>query len=70
MEFPFLSRFGIRLFLKKSMDKVTYLGIGPDESYVDKRHGGSHEIFQKCVAELHEDYIRRRRMEVTVTAIM
>ena len=58
MEFPFLPRFGIRLFLKKSMDKVTYLGIGPDESYVDKRHGGSHEIFQKCVAELHEDYIR------------
>ena len=49
MEFPFLPRFGIRLFLKKSMDKVTYLGIGPDESYVDKRHGGSHEIFHLFV---------------------
>ena len=58
MEFPFLPRFGIRLFLKKNMDEVTYLGIGPDESYVDKHHAGSHEIFHKRAVDLHEDYIR------------
>lgn len=56
--FPFLPRFGLRLFLPKSMEKVTYCGIGPNESYKDKRQSGWHGLFRTDVAGLYEDYIR------------
>ena len=56
--FPFLPRFGLRLFLPKSMQKVTYCGIGPNESYKDKRQSGYHGLFHTDVPGLHEDYIR------------
>ena len=56
--FPFLPRFGLRLFLPKSMQKVTYCGIGPNESYKDKRRSGYHGLFHTDVPGLHEDYIR------------
>ncbi|RKI41824.1 DUF4981 domain-containing protein [bacterium D16-51] len=57
-EFPFLPRFGLRMFLPKSMEKVTYCGIGPAESYVDKRQAGYHGLFCTDVRSLHEDYLR------------
>ena len=57
-EFPFLPRFGLRLFLPKSMTAVTYCGIGPNESYADKRQSGWHGRFETSVRALHEDYIR------------
>ncbi len=57
-QFPFLPRFGLRLFLPKAMDQVTYCGIGPYESYRDKRQAGYHGVFRSDVAGLHEDYIR------------
>lgn len=57
-EFPFLPRFGLRLFLPKSMSKVTYCGIGPVESYIDKRRAGYHGVFDTDVKSLFEDYIR------------
>ncbi len=57
-EFPFLPRFGLRLFLPKSMTEVTYCGIGPNESYADKRQSGWHGRFETSVRALHEDYIR------------
>ncbi len=56
--FPFLPRFGLRLFLPKSMTKVTYCGIGPEESYIDKRRAGYHGVFETNVKAMHEDYIR------------
>lgn len=56
--FPFLPRFGLRLFLPKSMAKVTYCGIGPKESYIDKRRAGYHGVFDTSVRAMHEDYIR------------
>lgn len=56
--FPFLPRFGLRLFLPKSMTAVTYCGIGPNESYADKRQSGWHGRFGTSVQALHEDYIR------------
>ena len=49
--------------VQEYMDKVNEK-IGTDYKLfnyygaADAEHGGSHEIFQKCVAELHEDYIR------------
>lgn len=57
-EFPYLPRFGLRLFLPKEMNTVEYFGIGPMESYVDKRHAGSHGKYVSSVEAMHEDYIR------------
>ena len=58
MEFPELPRFGLRLFLKKEFQNVSYYGIGPEESYVDKCRCGSHSLYQANVTDLYEDYIK------------
>lgn len=55
---PFLPRFGIRLFVPKQMQTVRYFGLGPCESYVDKRQASYLALFDTTVRELHEDYIR------------
>ena len=57
-EFPMLPRFGIRLFLNNGMNQVTYYGMGPEESYVDKHRASSHGLYMAEVYDLHEDYIR------------
>ena len=57
-EFPALPRFGLRLFLPKALENVCYYGIGPNESYRDKRRAGWHGQFSATLDELHEDYIR------------
>ncbi len=57
-EFPMLPRFGLRLFLPAEMRWVTYYGIGPAESYIDKRRAGRHSRFMAAVETMHEDYIR------------
>lgn len=57
-EFPELPRFGIRMFLRKEMDRVTYYGIGPTESYIDKRRAGSHGKYEAKVEDMHEDYLK------------
>ena len=56
-EFPELPRFGIRLFLNKELDNVSYYGMGPTESYCDKHRAASHGLYCTKVAEIHEDYI-------------
>ena len=56
-EFPFLPRFGLRFFLPKAMDAVTYCGLGPVESYIDKRWASYHGLFHTNVKNMHEDYI-------------
>lgn len=57
-EFPMLPRFGIRLFLKRELDEVSYYGMGPYESYRDKHKASSHGLYHAQVMDLHEDYIR------------
>ena len=57
-EFPDLPRFGIRIFLNKKMDEITYFGMGPQESYRDKHQASCHGLFRSKVAQMHEDYIR------------
>ncbi len=57
-EFPFLPRFGLRLFLPGAMERVEYCGIGPAESYVDKKQAGWHGVFDQTVRAMHEDYVR------------
>lgn len=58
MEFPELPRFGLRLFLQKDFQQVSYCGLGPMESYPDKRQASSYGHYSAPVALLHEDYIR------------
>ncbi len=57
-EFPDLPRFGLRLFLPESMQKVSFLGLGPTESYVDKHQASWHGLFHNRVDSMHEDYIK------------
>lgn len=57
-EFPMLPRFGVRLFLDSRMDRVTFCGMGPMESYCDKHRAASHGIYSMKVEEMHEDYTR------------
>ena len=54
----FLPRFGIRLFLPKSFDRVEYFGYGPNESYIDKHRSSYMGVFSSLISDMHEDYIR------------
>ena len=56
-EFPMLPRFGVRMILKKDMRNVSYIGMGPYESYIDKHHASWHGAFSASIDEMHEDYI-------------
>ena len=55
---PFLPRFGLRLFLPQECNQVTYLGYGPNESYIDKRRASYIGTFTSSVSDMHEDYIK------------
>ncbi len=56
--FPRLPRFGVRLILPETMTQVTYYGLGPMESYADKRRAAYHGIFEETIDSLFEDYIK------------
>ncbi|MBQ5320008.1 MAG: DUF4981 domain-containing protein [Oscillospiraceae bacterium] len=53
-----LPRFGLRLFVPKTFDKVDYFGYGPYESYVDKHRASYIGNFTSPISEMHEDYTR------------
>lgn len=56
--FPFLPRFGLELALPRTMDRVRYCGLGPIESYADKRRASWHGVFASTVAAEFEPYIK------------
>jgi beta-galactosidase len=56
--FPFLPRFGLRLFLPNAQKNISYFGYGPNESYIDKHRSSYLGRFSSTTAELFEDYIR------------
>ena len=58
MKMPFLPRFGLRLFLPRVFDDVSYYGYGVLESYVDKRRASCRGLYNSKVAGFHEDYIK------------
>ena len=58
LELPQLPRFGLRMYLSKTMNQVSYYGIGPMESYPDKCRAGSHGLYRGNIIEMHVDYIR------------
>lgn len=55
---PFLPRFGLRLMCPKSMNRVSYCGLGPLESYIDKRRASWHGVFSGTPTTLFEPYIK------------
>ncbi len=54
----FLPRFGLRLFVPKSFDRIEYFGYGPYESYIDKHRASYIGNFSAYISEMHEDYTR------------
>lgn len=57
-QLPFLPRFGLRMFLPKSMEKVEYFGFGSHESYIDKHQASKLGLYCGNVRDLHEDYVK------------
>ena len=56
-EFPMLPRFGMRMILRKDMQNINYIGMGPYESYIDKHHASWHGSFSASIDAMHEGYI-------------
>lgn len=56
--FPWLPRFGLRLFLPKSFDAVEYFGYGPYESYLDKHQASRLGVYAQAVSAMHENYLK------------
>ena len=54
---PWIPRFGLRFHLNRSVDRCTYFGYGPTESYVDKKEGTWLDRFEGKVEEMFEPYI-------------
>lgn len=57
IQFPFLPRFGVRLFLPKDFGGVEYYAYGPYESYLDKHRASRLGVYAQSVEAMHEDYI-------------
>lgn len=45
----YLPRFGVRLFLRRDMEKLEYLGYGPQESYIDKHNAAKFGRYNSTV---------------------
>ena len=56
--FPFLPRFGLRMYLHQAGERVQYFGYGPNESYIDKHRASYLGVFDTTVCDMHEDYIK------------
>lgn len=55
---PSLPRLGLRLFLDKHMDTITYTGYGPHESYIDKHHLSYYGQFDSSADDLFVNYLK------------
>ncbi len=55
--FPFLPRFGLRLFLDGGMRDISYFGYGPHGSYIDMRRASRMGLFTSTLEDMHEDCI-------------
>ena len=56
--FPYLPRFGVRLFLPAGFETLNYTGYGPGESYLDKRRASWYGAFCSTVDGEYVDYIK------------
>ena len=53
-----LFRFGMRLVMPKSFDRISYYGRGPGENYADRNHNTGLGIYNQSVEEQFYPYIR------------
>lgn len=53
----YLPRFGLQLTMPQGNEAVSYYGLGPHESYIDKRHSARKGLYVTNVEAMHEDYI-------------
>ncbi|WP_342774601.1 glycoside hydrolase family 2 TIM barrel-domain containing protein [Paenibacillus piri] len=56
-ELVFLPRFGLQLTMPWGTEEVEYFGLGPHESYIDKRHSTKRGKYIMTVDEMFENYI-------------
>ena len=56
--FPFLPRFGLRLFVDKNFDDLSYIGMGPGDAYLDMKEATIKGKFHSSAAEEYVDYIK------------
>lgn len=56
--FPFLPRFGLRLFLPETFENLSYFGYGPYESYPDKHKTSYLGLFHSTAEEEYEEYLK------------
>jgi beta-galactosidase len=54
---PFLPRFGMELTMPKGTEEVEYYGLGPHESYIDKRQSVRKGKYLLTVDEMFESYV-------------
>ncbi len=57
-----LPRSGVRMFLPKECNQVTWLGRGPHENYPDRFTSADVGVYSKTVAEMFEPYVRTQFM--------
>jgi len=55
---PPLPRFGIRLTMPEGAEQLSYFGLGPNESYADKRLASRLGLFSGTVKDNFEPYVR------------
>ncbi|MBN2270225.1 MAG: DUF4981 domain-containing protein, partial [Sedimentisphaerales bacterium] len=53
-----LSKLGVKLVLRKTLDTLTWLGRGPHESYVDRKRSADVGLYCGSVADQYERYVR------------
>ena len=53
-----LPRFGFALKMPKGYEKISYLGLGPHENYLDLCHSSKMGLYETTVHNLYESYIK------------
>ena len=55
---PSLPRIGIEMALPAALDRVTWFGLGPGETYPDSRQAGRVDVYSSTVDEMLTPYVR------------
>ncbi len=53
-----LPRLGVAFTMPQGFDKMTWLGRGPHENYVDRKRSADVGLYSSSVADLYENYVR------------
>ena len=55
---PYLPRMGVTLALDPTLENLTYLGLGPGQTYCDLKENASFGLWRSTVSQQYVDYIR------------